>query len=252
MKILPTFKSHYSLGRSILTLEPQGSSQKDGPDSIIDICHDNGIKTLPLVDDAMTGYLQAYRNCKESKIKLAFGLRMSVCSDLSEKNESQLQKTHKAIIFVKNKKGYAKLIKLSTKASLEGFYYTPRTDYKSIAEVWDDKDLSLCIPFYDSFIYKNLLACSTCVPEFDFTKPTLMVESNGLPFDDMLENRVLEYAEKNSSEVMKSKSIYYKNKEDFKAYLTFRCINNRSTLDKPEIEHMCSDEFSFESWEENQ
>ena len=79
-----------------------------------------------------------------------------------------------------------------------------------------------------------------------------MVESNGLPFDDMLENRVLEYAERNSNEVMKSKSIYYKKKEDFKAYLTFRCINNRSSLDKPEIEHMCSDEFSLESWKENE
>ena len=40
-----------------------------------------------------------------------------------------------------------------------------------------------------------------------------------------------------------------KNKEDFKAYLTFKCINNRSALDKPQFDHMCSHEFSFESWE---
>jgi hypothetical protein len=47
-----------------------------------------------------------------------------------------------------------------------------------------------------------------------------------------------------------TKSIYYKNRDDFLAYLTFRCINNRSSLEKPNIDHMCSDEFCFESWME--
>ena len=41
-----------------------------------------------------------------------------------------------------------------------------------------------------------------------------------------------------------------KRKKDFKAYLTFRCINKRSTLDKPELEHMTSNEFCMESWKE--
>ena len=39
-----TFKSHYSIGKSILTLEEEGSSVEDGPQSIIDLCkkHDMG------------------------------------------------------------------------------------------------------------------------------------------------------------------------------------------------------------------
>ena len=43
---------------------------------------------------------------------------------------------------------------------------------------------------------------------------------------------------------------YYKDKKDFKAYLTFRAINQRTTLGKPNFEHMGSDKFSFESWKE--
>ena len=43
-------------------------------------------------------------------------------------------------------------------------------------------------------------------------------------------------------------SYDFKDEKDFKSYLTFRCINNRTTLDKPNFEHMCSDKFSFESW----
>jgi DNA polymerase III alpha subunit len=50
--------------------------------------------------------------------------------------------------------------------------------------------------------------------------------------------------------IVKTKSIFYKNEEDFKAYLTFKCINKRTTLSKPNIDHMCSNEFSFESWNE--
>ena len=53
-KVLPLFKSHYSIGRSILTLHPKGSSDGVGPDSIIDICADSGLKELYLVDDSMT------------------------------------------------------------------------------------------------------------------------------------------------------------------------------------------------------
>ena len=34
---IPLFKSHYSLGKSILTLSKAGSSESDEPSSIIDI-----------------------------------------------------------------------------------------------------------------------------------------------------------------------------------------------------------------------
>ena len=49
---------------------------------------------------------------------------------------------------------------------------------------------------------------------------------------------------------LEHRSIYYENKEDFKAYVTFKCINNRTVLENPKFDHLCSDEFSFESWKE--
>ena len=45
MNIIPLFKSQYSIGKSILTLEKAESSQDDGPDSIIDICLKNNLKS---------------------------------------------------------------------------------------------------------------------------------------------------------------------------------------------------------------
>ena len=45
MAVAPLFKSHYSIGRSILTLEKE-SSENGGSDSIIDICNQNKIKSF--------------------------------------------------------------------------------------------------------------------------------------------------------------------------------------------------------------
>ena len=41
---IPLFKSHYSLGRSILTLSNEDNGDKVAPDSIIDICKKNKLK----------------------------------------------------------------------------------------------------------------------------------------------------------------------------------------------------------------
>jgi DNA polymerase III alpha subunit len=141
------------------------------------------------------------------------------------------------------------LIKIYSFSAKNGFYYEPRIDFDTLKTLWDDKDLSLAVPFYDSFLHKNSLYGSICLPDFSFSKPTFFVEDNDLPFDPILTKLVNDYANK-KYEIVRTKSIFYKNRKDFKSYLTFKCINKRTTLDKPEIEHMCSNEFSFEGWKE--
>ena len=248
-ELVPLFKSHYSLGRSILTLEKAGDPQNNYPDSIIDIAKENNLKKIFLIDDNMSGFLQAYTNCKEVGIELVFGLRLSVCSDMLQKDEESKNETCKYIIIIKNLEGYKKLVKIYTKASKEGFYYYPRIDFKFLNKIWNKKDLQMAIPFYDSFIFNNVMGSAFCIPDFNKIKPVFFLEDNDLPFDNLVRRRVELYCE-SKYETTEVKSIYYKNKKDFKAYLTFKCINNRSVLDKPQFDHMCSSEFSFESWKE--
>ena len=245
---IPFFKSHYSIGKSILTLAAKDSSIKSGPQSIIDLCKKNKIKDIHLVDDSMSGFLEGHLNAKEAKLNLRFGLRISVCDDLNEKNEEEIKKTSKLILFANNEKGYKRLIKIYTKAAQEGFYYTPRTDYKSLKELWNKKDLTMVVPFYDSFLHKNTLHGTTCAPDLSFCKPLFAVEENDVPFNYLIRNAVENYCDK--KQTLKVKSVFYNKKEDFKAYLTFRCINNRSTLERPNLDHMTSDEFCLESWKE--
>jgi DNA polymerase III alpha subunit len=244
--MIPLFKSHYSLGRSILTLEDKNESD-DYPDSIIQIAKEHKLKEISIVEDNMSSFLEAYTNTKNNNIKLNYGLRISITESTTDKSEESIQKTSKIILFFKNKNGYEKLTKLFSIAAKSGFYYGPRLDYKILQENWNE-DLILVIPFYDSFIFNNTLKNMICIPQFEFTKPIMFIEDNDLPFDDIIKNKVKKYAEENSLEVYKVKSIYYNKKKDFKSYLTFRCINNRSILNKPELEHMSSNDFSFESY----
>jgi DNA polymerase-3 subunit alpha len=243
--MIPLFKSHYSLGRSILTLEDK-DEKDDYPDSIIQICKENKMKELYLVEDNMSSFLEAYSNCRKNNIKLNYGLRISVTESMSDKSEESKTKSSKIILFFKNKKGYQQLTKLYSIASKEGFYYEPRLDYETISKNWTD-DLILCIPFYDSFIFNNTLKNSLCIPQFDFTKPIFFIEDNDLPFDSLVKQKALSFAQKNDLKIYKAQSVFYKERKDFKAYLTFRCINNRSVLNKPNLDHMSSNEFCFES-----
>ena len=95
----PVFKSTFSIGRSILTLDSQGL--EGGPDSIIEICKENSIDRLVLVEDSMTGFVTAHNRCKEAGIDLVFGLRITCCNNTYEEDDSD----HKIVIFAKNDEG---------------------------------------------------------------------------------------------------------------------------------------------------
>ena len=252
-KVFPLFKSHFSLGRSILTLEKPTGKENSYPISIFDLLILNKLNTLVLVEDNISGLLQASKEADECKIKLVFGLRLDVCESMSQKDEPSLIRRAKYIIFARSSEGYKSLIKIWSTAAQQGFYYSPNIDFKTLRQLWNES-LSLVVPFYDSFLYLNSFCSHVHVPELDPFKPvTFLTEANGLPFDDPLEQRVKEYCLTNGHNVLPAQSIFYKSLDDYLAYVTFRCLHNRGTsqkctLEKPELDHMNSDEFNFDKW----
>jgi DNA polymerase III alpha subunit len=241
------WKSHFSIGKSILTLEKPREGKPHLSDSIFDILLEKQQNSFFLIEDSFSGFLQAYKNSSENKIKLIYGLRLNTCINAGEKNETSLEKRHKIIIIAKNTSGINLLMRIFSAAAKEGFYYEPCLDSSILKRYWSDDDLQLAIPFYDSFIHNNFLKGKTCVPSFDFCKSFVFFqEDNNLPFDSLISERLADFSS-GKYEIINSKTIYYKAKKDFLAYMTFRCINNRSTLEKPNLEHMSSNEFCAES-----
>jgi len=254
MKVLPLFKSQYSLGRSILTLEAPDDKkglQDDYPVSIFEIAKKYQLPQVTVVDDSISGFLEAHQNAKKAKVKLIYGIQLRCMENIENKSDASLKTISKIIILMKNTNGYKDLIKITSCASKKGFYYKPNIDFAHLKKLWT-KNLSLAIPFYDSFLFKNTLEGYLCVPNFSFTQPVFFLENSGLPFDKLIQDKVRAYADSTGAPTMLVRSVYYFKRDDFLAYLTFRCIHNRTSLDKPELEHCSSDSFSFEEYEEQE
>ncbi len=250
MEILPIFKSHFSIGRSILTLEKSGSTKPGLPRSIVDIAIENKLKNIILVEDSFGGFLEAYTNLKDVNINLIYGIRLTFTGDLTIKNEDSLKSNHKVVILARNADGYSRLIKIYSKAATDGFYYEPRMDFKYLKEVWSDKDLVLAIPFYDSFLFNNTLTTSICIPDFSFAEPVFFWEDNNLPVDEIIQNKLKAFTGKNNHELKRAQSIFYESRKNFKEFCVFKCINNRTTLNKPNLNGLSSNEFCFEKFKE--
>lgn len=248
MNIIPIFRSTYSIGRSILTLDSEGSSKPNYPQSIIDLCKAGGIKDCFLIEDNYSSFPEAYSNCKKAGLNLRYGIRFTVCDDINKKDEESLVNEHRVIILAKNSKGEKQLEKIWSKAATTGFYYNARLDYNSIKELWTD-DLQILMPFYDSFIHRNLLYFSTIVPLFEFTKPYFCVEKgHELPFDHLIENAVLDYCSKYNHKILNTFTIYYPDIQRFKAFTVRKCVDSRTTISRPQLDHYSSDKFGFDTW----
>jgi DNA polymerase III alpha subunit len=247
--MIPVFKSTYSIGKSILTLD--AASSIDGADSIIEICREHKIDPLVLVEDTMTGFVKAHRICKAEKIQLIFGLRISCCNAIGEEDDSE----HKVIIFAKNDKGCKLLNKIYSYANISG---EGKIDFKYLNSIWTP-DIDLVIPFYDSFIFNNHTHLKKCVPDFSKIKPSFWVEDNNLPFDVLIREAVEEFVKrtKKNYQTTRIKTILYKNKDDIQALQTYKILCNRNfgraaSLSSPNLNHFGSDEFCLESYLENE
>ena len=254
--MIPLFKSHYSIGKSILTLDAP-SEAKEGAPSIVDIALSNGLKSIMLVEDSLSGFLEAKKRCDNHGLELRFGLRMAVGSlPSSKKGKKTDDCIHKIIIFAKNSDGCHLLNRLYSAAFTTSGGVI---DIPSLKTFYNEKDLLIAIPFYDSFLFHNLFSYKKpCILDHSFFKPLFFIEDNDLPFDKVLRNAVEEYCEANDLQIEFTKSIYYENREDFEAYQTYKCICSRGfssrarTLDAPGLDHCASPEFCFESYLDNE
>ena len=254
--MIPLFKSHYSIGKSILTLNDPNKSEEGGSASIFDISAKNNLEEIILVEDSLVGLLEARKKSESLGLQLIFGLRIDVCDDMTiEEKKGCSMCIHKIIIFAKNSDGCNLLNKIYSTAFTKG---SGKIDFNTLKQFYNSNDLKICIPFYDSFIFHNSFSYKEpCMLDDSFFDPVYFIEENHLPYDVILKNIIENYSSNNGFETQKVKSIYYENREDFEAYQTYKCIcsrgfsNKAKTLDMPNLDHCGSPEFCFESYLES-
>lgn len=100
-------------------------------DRTVDRAAELGMNALAITDHGtLSGVIEFYKTCKAKGIKPIIGMEAYVAPrKYTDKSSAEDRNPYHLTLLAKNLHGYKNLMKLSTIASLEGFYYKPRIDH---------------------------------------------------------------------------------------------------------------------------
>ena len=103
---------------------------------IVDTAKRHGMRAVALTDHGnLYGAIDFYSYAKNAGIKPIIGVETYVSPrGMSDKVGSQDRNYFHLVLLAKNLEGYHNLLKLVSRASLEGYYYKPRIDRALLAE----------------------------------------------------------------------------------------------------------------------
>jgi len=225
---------------SILSLSEKAVG--GGSNSIVEIAEEMSIDKVFLVEKNPSSFPLAFNNLGK---KLVYGIEFIVCQNIEDKTPASVETEHKVIIFAKSGSSYSNfLMKLYSIAATEGDYNgQPRLDFKIIDNNWD-QDLLMVIPFYDSFLYNNLLLGYKCNISLN-QNPILCLENHDLPYDVIMKKKVKQFADQNDCETLDTHKVLYKRKIDVISFQTYKCIKNKTNIEKPNLEGFASKSFNI-------
>lgn len=108
-------------------------------DQLVDKAMEYGMDSLAITDHgAMYGVIKFYLAAQEAGIKPIIGLESYLAARSRFDKQANIDSDrHHLILLAKNETGYKNLMKLTTLAHLEGFYYKPRIDKELLAKYHD-------------------------------------------------------------------------------------------------------------------
>src|SRR4030042_2793799 len=97
-------------------------------DELLDYTKELGMDSVALTDHGVLyGAVEFYKKAVERGIKPIIGCEIYMAYEsMLQKRPNIDDKKYHLILLVKNETGYKNLVKLVTKAQLDGFYYKPR------------------------------------------------------------------------------------------------------------------------------
>lgn len=257
--IVPLFSTGAALkDGGLFVAEKPGAAKKagrkHGPLSLCDLAKTEGLKQVHVVDDRFANFYALTKGLKEAGATLHFGLKLTVCDDMAVKDEASLKNESKVVVWMNGdgSADYEAAINLYSLAATEGFYYVPRIDWKTLRAHWHS-DLVMSLPFYSSFLARNLMSFASIVPDLP-PGPLLVLQEvdQRMPYDEILTEAVERYvAATPSATLQRVKSVYYTTRQQARTQLTWASILDRgASWDKPRVDGFTSREFSWESYRE--
>ena len=219
---------------------------------LVSYCVKNGIKAIAITDHGnMYATLQFAEQCRKNNIQAIIGCEMYMTRDLRVKDHTS--DFEHLILLAKNKTGYKNLVKLDSIAFVDGFYYKPRIDYKTLREHSEGLVcLSACLA---GRIPKLLLrgdyagARQTALELKDIFGEDFYIElqDHGLPEQRRILPLLLQLSKELDIPPVATNDVHYIRKEDWEMQDVLMCIQMKKTVDDPKRMKFDTQEFYLKS-----
>jgi DNA polymerase-3 subunit alpha len=215
-------------------------------DRLVDKAHELKFSSLAITDHgAMHGAIEFYQAARAKGIKPIIGCEVYVApgSRLEKKSgggSGTRDVYHHLGLLAKDEAGYKNLIKLTTAAHLEGYYYKPRIDKEILAAHSEGLiAMSGCLASeIPDWIMKDQL--DKARDAVDFFKQTLGAENfflelqnHGIPEQAKVNNFLIKWSKEFGLKLVATNDVHYINKGDSHAHDCLVCIGTQDLLSNP-------------------
>lgn len=217
-----------------------------------------GMKSIAITDHGvMYGCVDFYKEAKAQGVKPIIGCEVYVAEkSMHIKQNDKENENYHLVLLVKNETGYRNLMKIVSKASVEGFYYKPRTDHDYLREHSEGLiSLSACLGGeIQSYILKgNLIRAKEIALLYkDIFKDGFYLELqyHGMEEQEKVNEELIKMSKELDIPLVATNDVHYIKKEDYKAHDVLLCIQTGKVVDEQDRMRYPSDEFYLKSPEE--
>jgi len=209
-------------------------------DDLLNRAQQQKMPAVALTDHGvMYGAVKFHNLAKSMDIKPIIGVEAYITTaDLTDKTPGVQKQTYHLILLAKNQTGYKNLMKLTTIAHLDGFYYRPRIDFKTLEKYADGIIATTsCIQgIVPQLILKDQdkKALEMCKYFAKLFKDDFYIElqkHQGVPELDKVNKKLIEFSRKLGIPIIATNDVHYVNLEDAKAQDALLAIQTKTTLD---------------------
>src|SRR5660397_39980 len=216
-----------------------------------------GMPAVAITDHGvLSGVLHFYRSAVERGIKPILGLEAYVVEDRHRKDSQQEDRWHLTLL-AENNKGYRNLLRLSSRAFLEGYYFKPRVDYELLSE---HSDGLFCLSGCPSGRLSRALMKGSEQEAREDTERLLSIFGKGNVFLEIqcagikeledLPPRLADLSETTGLPLVATNDVHYLGEEDAEAHDVLLCIQTGSRREEENRLKFSSQEFYLKSEKE--
>ncbi len=227
----------------------------DGMGRIVDYmarAREYGMQHLAVTDHGvMYGVVDWYKAARANDLHPILGIEAYLAPHtISDRDKS----SYHLLLLAENERGYGNLLKLASRASLDGFYYKPRVDLDMLNELRDGViATSACLggPVANNFLNgkdEEAERLAGTLRDIFGTKNFYMeIQDHGIEGQRRTNPQIIELARKLDLPLVATNDVHYVNRDDAGAQELLVCVQTNTTLDDPKRMRMESDQLYFKS-----